>query len=85
MIWLQCKSIDIPSFPTPEQEAEIVTADYIVIYIHQWQRDLPSKLLAELEGQIPHHIIWFNGLEYARIYALTGKDSEQYEGAIPSI
>ncbi len=67
------KSIDIPSFPTPEQEAEIVTADYIVIYIHQWQRNLPSQLLAELEGQIPEHIIWFNGLEYARIYSLSGK------------
>jgi hypothetical protein len=64
------KALDIPSFPTAEQEAKILSTDYLVIYVHQWQRDLPAKLLADLEGQSPEYVVRHNGLEYARIYKL---------------
>ena len=50
--------------------AEILDGDYIVIYIHQWQRQAPARLLAILAEQTPEHTIWINGLEYARIYNL---------------
>jgi hypothetical protein len=46
----------------------IRSSDYLVIYVHQWQRNLPAELLSELAGQTPEHSIWINGIEYVRIY-----------------
>ena len=46
----------------------INSSDYIVTYIHQWQRNMPEDLLSELANQEPEHTIWINGIEYARIY-----------------
>jgi hypothetical protein len=46
----------------------INSSDYIITYIHQWQRNLPEDLLAELATQKPEHTIWINGIEYVRIY-----------------
>ncbi|MFN2237275.1 MAG: hypothetical protein ACK2U1_23850, partial [Anaerolineales bacterium] len=46
----------------------INSSDYIVTYIHQWQRNLPEDLLSELATQKPEHTIWINGIEYIRIY-----------------
>ena len=46
----------------------ILQSDYIVIYYHQFQRDMPENLLDILEDERPIHQIWFNGLEYLRIY-----------------
>jgi hypothetical protein len=43
-------------------------SDYLVIYIHQWQRDLPADLLAYINHWEPEHSIWINNIEYARIY-----------------
>ncbi len=63
-------------FPIDDQSlsnnwlAEILAGDYIVIYIHQWQRQAPARLLAILSEQTPEHTVWINGLEYARIYNL---------------
>ncbi len=48
----------------------VLGSDYVVIYIHQWQRRTPANLLALLEPLKPEHSVWINGLEYARIYAL---------------
>ena len=62
------QAIDIPAAPNPEQRAKILDSDYIVIYISQWQRDLPPKLLAKLNEKIPEYIFLHHGLEYARIY-----------------
>jgi hypothetical protein len=45
-------------------------ADYAVIYIHQWQRYTPKKMLDDLSGKSPEHTIWINGIEYIRIYKL---------------
>jgi hypothetical protein len=58
---------DFPEISDGEIQA-ILAADYIVIYYHQLQRGMPENLLAILEGTSPVHRIWFNGLEYIRIY-----------------
>jgi hypothetical protein len=52
----------------PEDINAISKADYLVIYIHQLQRNLPEDLLSELASQTPEHTIWINGMEYVRIY-----------------
>jgi hypothetical protein len=54
----------------PAQLERILEADYVVIYIHQWQRQMPQQLLEILAHQHPEHTVWINGLEYARIYRL---------------
>jgi hypothetical protein len=43
-------------------------SDYLVIYVHQWQRNLPAKLLAYVNNWEAEHSIWINNIEYARIY-----------------
>jgi hypothetical protein len=55
---------------SPAEEAAILAADYAVVYIHQWQRAVPSTLLDEFATLDPEHTIEINGLEYARIYDL---------------
>ena len=63
-------TISINAALTPEEEAAIQSADYAVIYIHQWQRDAPPGLLDQFANRVPEHTIEINGLEYARIYDL---------------
>jgi hypothetical protein len=58
---------DEPQISQGEIE-NILEADYIVIYYHQFQRAMPENLLDILEDQTPIHRIWFNNLEYIRIY-----------------
>jgi hypothetical protein len=58
---------DLPTISANEIE-QILSADYIVAYYHQFQRDMPENLIAILEDQEPIHRLWFNGLEYVRIY-----------------
>jgi len=43
-------------------------SDYLVIYIHQWQRDLPAELLEHIKSWQPEHTVWINNLEYVKIY-----------------
>lgn len=47
-----------------------LSSDYVVIYIHQWQRDIPKTVLDYLEQITPEHSVWIDGLEYARIYRI---------------
>ena len=50
---------------------EALNADYAVIYYtHQMQRRLPQALLNYLAHQEPEHVVWIDGLEYARIYRM---------------
>jgi len=49
---------------------EILDSDYLVVYIHQWQRNLPPDLLDYVSGWKPEHSIWIKGLEYVRIYKI---------------
>lgn len=65
------ESANIPSeaeITMPEDIDAISKADYLVIYIHQVQRNLPADLLSKLASQTPEHTIWINGMEYVRIY-----------------
>lgn len=52
------------------QLEKMLEKEYIVIYIHQWQRGLPANLLASLEPLEPEYRVWNNGLEYVRVYHL---------------
>jgi len=50
-------------------ELELLNSDYAVLYIHQWQRQLPSaEFLAYFDRLIPEKVIQINGLDYAKIY-----------------
>lgn len=54
--------------PTREQ---ILSSDFVVLYIHQWQRQLPfSEMLAYFSGRTPEHVIRLDGIEYAQIYRM---------------
>ena len=63
-------TISINAEVTPGELEAIHTADYVVIYLHQWQRNVPAELLEEFATRAPEHIIEINGMEYARIYDL---------------
>jgi hypothetical protein len=53
---------------SPDYES-LPDADYVVLYIHQWQRDLPSKeYLANYANEEPLYTIVLNGIPYAKIY-----------------
>jgi 4-amino-4-deoxy-L-arabinose transferase-like glycosyltransferase len=62
--------ISINAELSPGRNAAIQSADYAVLYIHQWQRDIPPALLEQFAALTPEHIIEINGLEYAWIYDL---------------
>jgi hypothetical protein len=47
-----------------------LTSDYAVIYINEWQRNLPAPVLDYVSNLEPEHSIWINGLEYVRIYKI---------------
>ena len=61
---------------------KLLDSDYIVVYIHQWQRQIPWAMLERLSQRTPEHTIWIAGLEYARIYTRVGyqeRDSIHFE------
>ena len=48
---------------------ELRKADYYVLYFHLWQRQRPSEeFIQYFDQQVPEHIVYIDGLEYARIY-----------------
>ena len=48
---------------------QLVDADYVVLYVNQWQRGLPSpELVGSYLSREPVHIVRSGGLELARIY-----------------
>jgi hypothetical protein len=52
-----------------ETKQRLSNVDYVVVYIHQWQRQLPfSEMLKMLSSMQPEHTIYLNGLAYAQIY-----------------
>ena len=59
-------ALDLPQ----DQLTALLEKDYLVIYIHQWQRGTPQNLLAALESLEPEYRVWISGLEYARVYHL---------------
>jgi hypothetical protein len=45
-------------------------SDYIVIYITQWQRNIPADVLDKLKALKPEYSVWINGLEYVQVYKI---------------
>jgi hypothetical protein len=46
-------------------------ADYLVLYIHQWQRQRPDPaMLSFFAAQGPEYVVRLAGLEYAQVYNL---------------
>ena len=55
----------------PISAEDLPKADYLVLYTHQWQRQLPSQgFLANFKNITPEKIVTIGNLEYARIYRL---------------
>lgn len=54
----------------PDNWQKFITSDYAVVYIQQWQRQIPKEVLEYLSGIEPEHTVWIDGLEYVRIYKL---------------
>ncbi|MCW5874119.1 MAG: phospholipid carrier-dependent glycosyltransferase [Anaerolineales bacterium] len=52
------------------QLADLLAHDYLVIYVHQWQRQTPQNLLEALAGLQPVHTVVVDGIEYVRVYKL---------------
>jgi len=48
---------------------EISNYDYVVLYAHQWQRQLPTPaFLAYFDKQTPEAVVTIDGIDYAWIY-----------------
>lgn len=64
---------DIPiSLELSQTELDnLLSADYLVIYVHQWQRTTPQNLLNALASLEPEYVVISNGIEYVRVYRLT--------------
>ena len=53
------------------QLSDLTKADYVVLYIHQWQRQLPNQELLDVFAKAtPQYIVRIGDLEYARVYNL---------------
>jgi hypothetical protein len=50
---------------------QLAGVDYVVLYIHQWQRRRPDPALLEyFAAQQPEYVARINGLDYASVYKL---------------
>jgi len=45
-------------------------ANYVVVYIHEWQRNLPPEILERVRDTKPEYSVWIDGLEYVRVYKI---------------
>lgn len=50
---------------------EYLSGDYAVIYINQWQRNMPRQLIEALTGVEPIHTVQIGGVDFVRIYDLS--------------
>jgi len=66
----EADDIPILTMLSQTQLESLLTHDYLVIYIHQWQRGTPQNLLDALEGLHPEYRVVINGIEYVRVYHL---------------
>jgi aryl-alcohol dehydrogenase-like predicted oxidoreductase len=47
----------------------LASVDYVVLYIHQWQRQLPFSEMLDFFGELtPVEVITINDIAYAEIY-----------------
>jgi hypothetical protein len=55
---------------SPARAREVREADYVVLYVNQWQRGYAAGELRLLAPTPPEHVVVIDGLEYARVYAV---------------
>lgn len=63
--------IEIERSASPERIQSYLEADYAVVYLNQWQREMPAELFAILEELEPEKTIQLKGVDYVRIYNLS--------------
>jgi len=63
-------ALDLDRRWTTEDWDEFNKSDYVVVYIHQWQRDIPAEVLDQLRDSQPEYSVWIDGLEYIRVYKI---------------
>ncbi|HEY4718615.1 MAG TPA: hypothetical protein VIH14_06335, partial [Anaerolineales bacterium] len=68
MVNTQADDIPVALALPQDQLTALLAKDYLVIYIHQWQRGTPQNLLDALQDLEPEYRGWINGLEYVRVY-----------------
>jgi hypothetical protein len=53
------------------EATELENVDYLVLYVNQWQRELPSPgFLSLFDGLQPEYVVRIKGMDYARIYKI---------------
>lgn len=63
--------IPIATEVSAAQLQDLLAHDYLVIYVHQWQRGTPQNLLDALAGLQPVHTVMVDGIEYVRVYRVS--------------
>ncbi len=66
----QVSALDVDHPWSTDDWNQFDRSDYVVVYIHQWQRNLPAEVLDRLRDATPEYSIWIDGLEYVRIYRI---------------
>ena len=66
----QVRSLDVDHPWSVDDWDKFNTSDYAVVYIHQWQRNLPAEVLDRLRTLTPEYSVWIDGLEYVRVYKI---------------
>jgi dolichyl-phosphate-mannose-protein mannosyltransferase len=62
-------ALDVDHSWSADDWTRFYKSDYIVVYIHEWQRNLPTaEVLDSLRNLQPEYSVWINGLEYVRVY-----------------
>jgi hypothetical protein len=55
--------------------------DYLVVYYAQQnKRDIPTGFIQIMEPAVAEKIIWFNGIEYIRIYKVSDLPESVFKG-----
>ena len=65
------KAMDLPDVWEGPDADQMDGIDYLILYVHQWQRQIPDPAMVEyFSTKKPELVIKINGLEYARVYNL---------------
>ena len=64
------RSLDVDHPWSVDDWGEFNTSEYAVVYIQQWQRNLPAEVLDRLRALTPEYSVWIDGLEYVRVYRI---------------
>ncbi len=62
--------IPITAELSPEQMDRLLETDYLVVYVHQYQRQTPADLLALLDELEPVQVVELAGIDYVWVYKL---------------